>query len=41
MKQIEENEVNFAVICKPKVIVTSIKVSELPIKIQEMLEKYL
>ena len=40
MKKIEENEVNFAVICKPKVILTSTKISELPIEIQEMLENY-
>ena len=40
LKQIEENEVNFAVICKPKVILTSTKISELPIEIQEMLENY-
>eukprot|EP00253_Pinus_taeda_P034844 PITA_34844 len=40
LKQMEENEVNFAVICKPKVIMTSTKVSDLPIEIQEMLEKY-
>eukprot|EP00253_Pinus_taeda_P021342 PITA_21342 len=40
LKQIEENEVNFVVICKPKVIMTSTKVSDLPIEIQEMLEKY-
>eukprot|EP00253_Pinus_taeda_P017775 PITA_17775 len=40
LKQIEENEVIFFVICKPKVIVTSIKVSDLPIEIQEMLENY-
>eukprot|EP00253_Pinus_taeda_P029193 PITA_29193 len=40
LKQMEENEVNYAVICKPKVIMTSTKVSDLPIEIQEMLEKY-
>lgn len=40
LKQIEENEVNFVVICKPKIIMTSTKVSYLPIEIQEMLEKY-
>ena len=40
LKQIQENEVNFVVICKPKVIVTSTKFSDLPIEIQEMLEKY-
>eukprot|EP00253_Pinus_taeda_P012663 PITA_12663 len=39
LQQIEENEVNFVVICKPKVIVTSTKVSYLPIEIQEMLDK--
>eukprot|EP00253_Pinus_taeda_P004034 PITA_04034 len=40
LKLMEENEVNFVVICKPKVIMTSTKVSDLPIEIQEMLEKY-
>eukprot|EP00253_Pinus_taeda_P027252 PITA_27252 len=40
LKQIEENEVNFVVVCKPKVIMTSTKVYDLPIEIQEMLEKY-
>ena len=40
MKQIEENEVNFVVICKPKVIMTSTKFSDLPIEIQEMLDNY-
>eukprot|EP00253_Pinus_taeda_P033413 PITA_33413 len=40
LKQIEENEVNFVVVCKPMVIMTSTKVFDLPIEIQEMLEKY-
>eukprot|EP00253_Pinus_taeda_P036723 PITA_36723 len=40
MKQIEGNEVTFVVICKPKVIMISTKVYDLPIEIQEMLEKY-
>lgn len=40
LKQIEENEVNFVGICKPKVIMTSTKIFDLPIEIQEMLEKY-
>ena len=40
LQQIEENEVNFVVICKPKVIMTSTKVSDLPIEIQEMLDNY-
>ena len=40
MQQIEENEVNFAWICKPKVIITSTKISDFLIEIQEMLENY-
>eukprot|EP00253_Pinus_taeda_P004442 PITA_04442 len=40
LQQIEENEVNFVVICKPKVIMTSTKVFDLPIKIQKMLDNY-
>jgi len=31
LQQIEENEVNFVVICKPEVIMTSTKVFDLPI----------
>jgi len=40
LQQIEENEVNFVVICKAKVIMTSTKFFYLPIKIQEMLDNY-
>eukprot|EP00253_Pinus_taeda_P005681 PITA_05681 len=40
LKQMKEGEVSYAVICKPKVITTSTKVSDLPIEIQEMLENY-
>eukprot|EP00253_Pinus_taeda_P025282 PITA_25282 len=40
LKQMKEGEVSYAVICKPKVIVTSTKVYDLPIEIQEMLESY-
>ena len=40
MQQIEEDEVNFALICKPKVITTSTKIYDFPIEIQEMLENY-
>ena len=36
----EEDEVSFALVYKPKVIITSTKVSNLPIEIQEMLENY-
>ena len=38
LQQIEEEEVNFALVCKPKVVLTSTKISDFPIKIQEMLE---
>jgi len=40
LQQIEDDEVNFALICKPKVVITSTKISDLPIEIQEMLENY-
>jgi len=39
-QHIEENEVYFVVICKPKVILTYTRVSDLPIEIQEMLDNY-
>ena len=40
LKQIEEDGVNFALICKPKVIITFKKKFDLPIEIQEMLDSY-
>eukprot|EP00253_Pinus_taeda_P031890 PITA_31890 len=40
LQQIEENELNFVVICKPKIIMTSTKVFDLRIEIQEMLDNY-
>lgn len=40
LQQMEENEVNFAIIFKPKIIMTSTKVFDLPIEIQEMLDNY-
>jgi len=40
LQQNEEDEVNFALICKPKVIITSTKISDLPMEIQEMLDNY-
>jgi hypothetical protein len=36
----KSNEVNFALICKPKVIFTTTKISDLPIEIQEILNEY-
>ena len=39
LQQIEE-EVRFALVCKPKVVLTSTKISDLPIEIQEMLDNY-
>eukprot|EP00253_Pinus_taeda_P007814 PITA_07814 len=40
LQQTEKNEVNFVLICKPKVIMTSNNVYDLPIEIQEMLDNY-
>lgn len=40
LQQMEEDEVIFALVCKTKVIITSTKVSDLPIEIQEMLDNY-
>ena len=40
LQQIEDEEVNFALVCKPKVVFTSTKISDFPIEIQEMLDKY-
>lgn len=40
LQQMEEDEVSFALVCKPKVIITSTKVFDLPIEIQGMLDSY-
>ncbi|MCY6525148.1 hypothetical protein, partial [Actinobacillus pleuropneumoniae] len=40
LQQMEKDEVSFSLVCKPKVIITSTKVSNLPIEIQEMLDSY-
>ena len=40
MKQIEENEVNFAVLRRMKLVLLNIEKSELPKEIQEMLEEF-
>ena len=40
LQQIEEEEVSFSLVCKPKVVLTSTKISDLPIEIQEMLVNY-
>ena len=36
----EEDEVSFVLVWKPKVIITSTKFSDLPIEIKEMLDSY-
>ena len=36
LQQIEDDEVNFALFCKPKVVFTSTRISDLPIEIQEI-----
>ena len=33
LQQIEEEEVSFALVCKPKVVLTSTKISDLPVEI--------
>ncbi len=40
LQQMEEDEVSFSLVCKPKLIITSTKVSDLQIEIQEMLDNY-
>jgi len=40
LQHMEKDEVSFALVCKPKVIITSTKVYDLPIEIQEMLDNY-
>ena len=36
----EKDKVSFALVCEPKVVITSTKVSDLPIGFQEMLDRY-
>ena len=40
LQQIEEGTLNFAVICKPKVILTNTIIYDLPLEIQDMLNDY-
>ena len=40
LQQMEDNEVNFALVCKPRVVFTTNKISDLPIEIQYMLNKF-
>jgi len=40
LQQIEEDTVNFAIICKPKVILTNTMIFDLPLEIQDMLNDY-
>lgn len=40
LQQMEDSEVNFALVCKPKVIITTTKITDLYLKIQEMLNEY-
>ena len=37
LQQVEEGKIKFAIVCKPKVILTSTKIYDLPIEIQDML----
>ena len=36
----EDNEVNFALVCKPRVVFTTNKISDLPVEIQDMLNEF-
>ena len=40
LQQIEEEEVIFYLVCKPKVVLTSTNIYDFPVEIQEMLEDY-
>ena len=40
LQQIEEEEVSFALVCKPKVVLTSTNISDFLVEIQEMLDDY-
>lgn len=40
LQQLELEEVNFAIVCKPRIILSSSTISGLPVEIQEMLEEY-
>ena len=37
LQQMEDNEVNFSLVCKPRVVFTTTKLSDLPVEIQYML----
>ena len=36
----EDNEVNFALVCKPRVVFTTTKILYLPVEIQDMLNEF-
>ena len=40
LKQVEEAEVNYVVVCKPRVVTVKTNVTDLPEEIQEMLSEY-
>ena len=40
LQQVEEGKINFAIVCKLKVILTSTKIYDWPIEIQDMLSDY-
>ena len=40
MEQLQEEEVSFAIVGKPRTILTNTKIDELPVEIQKLLEEY-
>ena len=40
LQQVDEGKINLAIVCKSKVILTSTKISDFPIEIQDMLSNY-
>ena len=40
LQQVEKAELNYAVVCKPRVVIVKTNVTDLPKKIQEMLSEY-
>ena len=40
LEQLQEEEVSFAIVGKPRTIVTNTRVDELPIEVQKLLEEY-
>ena len=40
LEQLQEEEVSFAIVGKPKTIITNTRIDELPVEVQKLLEEY-